>query len=78
MKKLIAFLLIVALVMCVTPAFAQSKARPPGDGGFFTKFFNGLLGDSWAKGATGAKDITPEQTKEQAEKQRKKISKPQF
>jgi hypothetical protein len=72
MKKLLVLLLIAAFLVSSAPAFA-AQGNPPGDGGYFTKFFNGLLGDSWAKGPTAG--TPPTGTKEEGQAQRKKISK---
>jgi len=44
MKILLVIFMVAALLVSATPAFAK---QGPGDGGFFTKFFNGLLKDSW-------------------------------
>ena len=49
MKKFFAILVVVTLMLGSGPVFAASKAQAPGDGGFFTKLFNGVLGDSWKK-----------------------------
>ena len=46
MKKLVILILLVSLVMMSAPAFAK------GDGGFFTKWLDGMLGDSWEEGTT--------------------------
>jgi len=75
MKRLLVLLLIAAIMLSSAPAFA-AKGNPPGDGGFFTKFCNGVLGDSWAKGPTAG--TPPLGTKEDGCAQRKKISKPQW
>lgn len=75
MKQLIVLLLVVAILLAAAPAFA-AKGNPPGDGGFFTKFFNGVLETSWSKDPQPKGASTA--TKEQGESQRKKCSKAQW
>ena len=72
MKKLVVIILIAAFALSGATAFA-AQGNPPGDGGFFTKFFNGVLGESWTKGPSAG--TPPTGTKEAGEAQRKKISK---
>lgn len=64
MKKVIILMIAAALVLSSAPAFA-AKGKGPGDGGFFTKFFNGALGESWKKGTS---DKTAPQPVEQVAK----------
>lgn len=58
MKKLLVLIIIATFLFGSAQAFAGSK-KGPGDGGFFTKFFQGALGDSWKK--------TPAQVKQEKE-----------
>ncbi|MFH1877627.1 MAG: hypothetical protein ABH883_02335 [Candidatus Omnitrophota bacterium] len=54
MKKVFALLIAVSFVLASAPAFA----RQPGDGGFFTKFANDVLGGS---GKSAKSDSTQKQ-----------------
>ena len=63
MKKFFSILVIMSFILSGSLVFAGSQTQTPGDGGFFTKFFNGILGDSWKK--------SPETVKQEKEARKK-------
>lgn len=64
MKKLLVLVIVATFIFGSVPAFAGGKG--PGDGGFFTKLFQGALGDSWKK--------TPAQVRQEKEQRKRKKS----